>query len=263
MTGLAQRPVRRGFAVAYPTRLEVLADPALLREHIPASWLSKKELAGVLGVLMAFNAGGCSKDRPSGTSTRPAGNDLAGKAAIVAPVFEHGEGRGASGCVMVNPPVFLSEEEALQAITEELAQTGLRFSERKVRVEGVSIPARQMALEQDWVTGKPKLNPVVIPGRSNPLEVDLKDPVHQIAVEFVSENDYIALGGPNSMSSVQSYEFKEVANWVGKQVQEQGHGVRMAVFYDPKAGRDLSESKRLLRLQVKDFIDWLKGQGVI
>jgi hypothetical protein len=23
------------------------------------------------------------------------------------------------------------------------------------------------------------------------------------------------------------------------------------------------ESKRLLRLQVKDFIDWLKGQGVI
>jgi len=50
--------------------------------------------------------------------------------------------------VMVNPPVFLSEEEALQVITEELAQTGLTFPERKVPMrgspyqQGNSAPAR-------------------------------------------------------------------------------------------------------------------------
>jgi hypothetical protein len=63
--------------------------------------------------------------------------------------------------------------------------------------------------------------------------------------------------------------------------------VRIGIFYDPLTPynpkavyeeKDLellkqkfeelrtsarTESKRLLRLQVKDFIDWLKGQGVI
>jgi hypothetical protein len=60
-------------------------------------------------------------------------------------------------------------------------------------------------------------------------------------------------------------------------VQAKGKGVCFGAFYDPavrpdrrgyaegaeaeKAAR--AKSKRLLRLQVKDFVDWLKGQGVI
>ena len=48
---------------------------------------------------------------------------------VVAPIFEHGTGRGADGCVVVSPPVFLSEEEAVQVIREELAKQGIKLKE--------------------------------------------------------------------------------------------------------------------------------------
>ena len=43
--------------------------------------------------------------------------------AIVAPIFQHGEGRGATGCIVMSPPVFLSEEEALLVVREELGKS--------------------------------------------------------------------------------------------------------------------------------------------
>jgi len=70
---------------------------------------------------------------------------------------------------------------------------------------------------------------------------------------------YRALGGEFAVVGAK-LRLQGCGQVVGKQVQEPGRGVRMALFYDPKAGRDLTESKRLLRLQVKDFIDWLKGR---
>ncbi|NLE56936.1 MAG: hypothetical protein GX616_01135 [Planctomycetes bacterium] len=262
----------------YPTRLEILADPDLLKRHIPATWLSRGEMAGLLSVFLAVNGTGCSKDQPAASSTRPAGSDLAGKAAIVAPIFEHGDGRGAVGCVVTNPPVFLSEEEALQVITEELAQAGLVLPQRNTQMEGVAIPPRKYEFQLDWVSGEPRSTLVVLSNKSKPLDLDLRDPAKGVAIEFVSASDYISLGGPASGSSVQGLDFKDVAGWVGKNVQEQGRGLHAAVFYDP-AARPTSdrqpgswkqrsedsknESKRLLRLQVKDFVDWLKGQGVI
>jgi len=286
MANLTQKLVQSYRLPAYPSRLDVLADPDLLRQHVPPAWLSRKEMAGLLGVFLAVNGGGCSKEPSSGPSTRPAGNDLVGKAAIVAPIFEHGDGRGATGCVVVNPPVFLSEEEALQVITEELTQAGLTFSERNARMEGVSIPPRKRESQQDWVSGRRKMSLVPMTEKSKPLALDMKDPVRSVAIEFVSAPDYTSLGGPDSQLTVQSYDFKDVVKWVGKQVSEQGHGLRVALFYDPVtqpafdatkhrdavsrwvelgAAEALSktESKRLLRQQVKDFVDWLKGQGVI
>jgi hypothetical protein len=286
MAHLMHKPVQSYRLPAYPSRLEVAGDPDLLRRHVPLAWLSRKEMAGVLSVFLAVNGGGCSKHSPPGPATRPTGNDLAGKAAIVAPIFEHGDGRAADGCVVVNPPVFLSEQDALEVIREELGQAGLVSLDRDVRIEGVSIPARRMSFEKDWITGKSALNPVQIPGKTAPLDVDLKDPVHGIAIEFVSAPDYTSLGGVDSEMSVQSYDFKEVARWVGKQVSEQGRDLHLALFYDPvtrpdwdsrkynnaelaRADREKAqevsktESKRLLRQQVKDFVDWLKGQGVI
>lgn len=270
----------------YPTRLEILADPDLLKRHIPPTWLSRGEMAGLLSVFLAVNGSGCSKDTPPRPSTRPAGDDLAGKAAIVAPIFEHGDGRGAVGCVVANPPVFLSEEEALQVITEELAQAGLMLSQRNTQMEGVAIPPRKYEFQLDWVSGEPRSTLVVLSNKSKPLDLDLRDPAKGVAIEFVSASDYISLGGPASGSSVQGFDFKDVAGWVGKQISEHGQATRVALFYDPVTSPDWShrnyssrelamadrskakeqgktESKRLLREQVKDFVDWLKGQGVI
>lgn len=309
MATLRSRPVKRSVGPLYPTRLEILADPDLLKRHIPPTWLSRGEMAGLLSVFLAVNGTGCSKDPSPGTSTRPAGHDLAGKAAIVAPIFEHGEGRGATGCVVVNPPVFLSEEEALQVITEELQQAGVHFSQRDVPMNNVSIPLMIEVRREDWVTGRDGLTAKPARTQTKSLNLDLVDSTRFVAVEFVSQSDhgdaranYDETTGSLRWSSVQHYDFRDTAAWIGKYAGEQGRGLRLGVFYDPlerprpkvdprptsasaktqddtddlaalvrewgrvmKMTREehLVESKRLLRLQAKDFVDWLKGQGVI
>jgi hypothetical protein len=179
-------------------------------------------------------------------------------AAIIAPIFGHGEGRAFSGGVVASNE-FLSEEEALQVITEELSQAGIDVSNRSVELKEIRIPRRREGdkLEPGWwdtqfcegSTGKP-------------LNVDILDRKHRVAVEYVSESDYFNQGGQKSDSTVQRFWFREVAGHVAQKVGIQGRGIHFGVFYDP-CGRPVVESKRLLRLQVKDFIDWLKGQGVI
>ncbi len=309
MAAVRSRPVRRSAEPRYPTRVEALADPDLLRLHIPPSWLSRKEMAGLLGVFLAVNGGGCSKEPSSGPSTRPAGNDLVGKAAIVAPIFEHGDGRGVDGCMVINPPVFLSEQEALQVIREELGQAGLSFSQADTPMEGVSIPLRIETRREDWITGRTGLTAKPSGRDARPLRLDLRDSAHGVGVEFVSQSDCGEMRtdhddstGTITWSSVHEYDFKSTANWISKCANEQGRSLRLGVFYDPlerskprtdsrqtsrppgglddveamkaalleiesilKMTREerLVESKRLLREQVKDFVDWLKGQGVI
>ena len=66
----------------------------------------------------------------------------------VAPVFIHGEGRGALGCVVVSPPVFLSEAEAL----EVLAHVGLR---QVLRQHDAVVDVDAVGVEGDRDAGQP------------------------------------------------------------------------------------------------------------
>ena len=126
------QPVRRQKVPRYPTRLEVQANPTLLEKHLPPAWKTHAEMAGLVGVLLTANA---CVDLAQNSGTNPTV-----KHAIVAPIFVHGEGRGAVGCVVVNPPVFLSEQDAMQVIREELKKAGVVLSDNKVPLHGISIP---------------------------------------------------------------------------------------------------------------------------
>ena len=213
-------------------------------------------------------------------------------AAVVAPVFEHSAGRAASGCDVVVVPVFLSEEAALQVIREELETHGLRMDRKEIRDLEVTIPQRLM--RYDEVEGK-YVNAINESADTppTPLVIDLGDSRRQVAVEFVSEEEYEELSGVHSYPILREYDFKEVAGYVSERVRAEGHGVFFGAFYDPamnldqfaiwaeherdrtkkgeryEADRMLQERKirreaeRLLRLQVRDFVDWLKAQGVI
>ena len=266
------KPVRRYGTPAYPTRLQVLADPNLLKKHIPANWLSTPELAGAVAIFLAANS--CTK---AGEKQLPASSS----AAVVAPIFEHGEGRGATGCIAVSPPVFLSEEEALQVITEELTNAGVQVTGTDVVLEGVTIPQHIETYRHVGDRFEEKVEE--IPG-TEPLSVDIKDDEHRIGVEFVSKSDYFKLGGAMSPSTAQEYDFKQVARDVAKAVGQKGKGIYFGTFYDPipevdwkslrtekdwqkrweaAKTREGAEAKRLLRQQVQGFIDWLKGQGAI
>jgi hypothetical protein len=267
------KPVKRYRVPAYPTRLQVLVESDILAKNVPHGWQHTALTATAISVFLAANS-----FAQADNSCKPSNP----KAAVVAPIFEHGDGRGAIGCVVVAPPVFLSEEEALQVITEELTKSGLQVTDTNVVLKDVEIPQLREYYRQvgnDW-----KEEVEEIPGKTNPLSADIVDDKHHVAVEYVSESDYFHLGGPRSGSTVQGYNFKNVAASVAKAVEKKGPGVYFGTFYDPMTKADWTkskdekdwskrweqartqggtEAKRLLRLQVKDFVDWLKGQGVI
>lgn len=248
------RPVRHYKAPAYPTRRQVLADPRLLQKHLPAGWKLIPPMAGIAAVMLAANA--CVTNNPW--------QSLASRPAIVAPIFLHGEGRGVIGCVVENPPAFLSEEEALDIIREELAAAGITTWSEDTTLPTVWVPERARPFDADSPPGGPK------PLTARRLQVDMMDEEQHIAVEYVSLADYNALrtsGG--AWSSVQEYNLPEVARDISHYVEEQGKDLYFGAFYDPVAERSWENSssapgsRELLRQQVQDFIEWLEGQGVL
>jgi hypothetical protein len=278
MRRLTAKPMSRVRRPAYPTKLQALADPNLLAKHVPHAWLSRAEIAGSLGAFLAANAAGCSDKPPAPGSGKP--DPRLEKAAIVAPIFEHGEGRGVDGCVVLSPPVFLSEEEAVKIITEELSAMGFGAPDRDVTLNGVTIPARRWRPAYDWISGASGELVRELPHVTKPLIAHLEDASRHVAVAYVSQWRYCELGGVLRGRTAEDYDFKEVAQFVAGKVEKQGRGVYFGAFYDPTTmpkcdwenqsfnyktahQEAQTESKRLLRQQVKDFIDWLKAQGVI
>jgi hypothetical protein len=279
--------------------MEVLADRKLLQKYMPPAWKSCAEMAGAVAILLTANSCLAQPQDPK--------LGKAGAAAVVAPIFEHGEGRGAIGCVVVNAPVFLSEQDAMQVIREELRRSGVTLSDNNVPLSDVTIAQR----EEHWsvTKGKPDISTGTI-GKSKPLVLQGLDPKKRVGIEVVYSEDYFDLGGARSSSTVQGYDFKAVAKEVRDQVASKGHDLYLGTFYDPAAANDdfrhedpefrnklqslyaeyekikepamkeakqkeidalyehhldpiKEESRRLLRMQIKDFVDWLKAQGAI
>ncbi len=139
----------------------------------------------------------------------------------------------------------------------------------------------------DWASQTHGLHVEDVTG---PLRIDLLDPVRHIGVEFVNATEYEELGGPDG--SEWAVDLKATAARVGDAVRTQGEGLCVGLFYDPVRSCSLlalpakadsrepeednrqsqwaatseearEESRRLLRMQVRDFVDWLKGQGVL
>jgi hypothetical protein len=272
------RPVPRTPIPAYPTRLQILEDPSLLERHLPPAWRRHAELAAAATVFLAVNVAGHGQSAETEDPDAPPPAAPATPPAVVAPIFEHGDGRGATGCVVVAPPVFLSEEEALQVISEELGKHGITLGEHEVTLPDVTIPPRH---RKDF-DGDEVVEELT---RARPLELDARSTEPRVALEFVSREEYFELGGvdfpPNSFSSVRSYDTREVAQRLAEQVQAQGEGMYFGAFYDPMVKitreegaqedvtweelqkRTRERARTQLREQVQDFVEWLQGQGVI
>jgi hypothetical protein len=241
---MESQPVSHTETPAYPTRREVLAGAATFA------------LASFTGCWQVL------------------AEDKDGKL-VVAPLFEHGTGRGATGCVVVSPPVFLSEEEGMQIVREELAKQGIDLK-ADVTLTGVKVPLRQMkyeSVEKPDGTTEHKSTLVEVEGKAEPLKLDGVDAAKKVGVEFVSHEDYYKLGGPHSMSTVQQYDLKEVAQYVGTLAKKQGKDqLFLGFFYDPMTKmndfrqegektdwnelnkRGKVESVKLLRQQTQDFV---------
>jgi hypothetical protein len=262
--------VRESKTPAYPTRREVLAGAAGFA------------LAGLCGRMCVFAATEEGKT-------------------IVAPIFEHGEGRGATGCVVLSPPVFLSEEEAMQIIREELAKHGVQLKDGII-LKGVRIPERMARTKENGKTRLEEIDPENDPEfRTLPKEAREEARKHaprllglsgidaskKVATKFVSEARYTVLGGALDGMSWE-YDFKEVARYVAGKAKEQGKdAIYLGVFYDPMVAMDMEamhkrrekigfgaaweeankerrdKARKLLRQQVRDFAAWLKEKKVV
>jgi hypothetical protein len=284
---LARYPVPR-----YPTRPQVEQNPTLTRRSLssPVRHLLETGISGAMALLVPLS--GCDRN-PAGTAAAPSSQQVEGqtpsttgtptkpkvsrKALLVAPIFEHGSGRGATGCMVVSPPVFLSEEEALTIIKEELSKAGITMA------AGTTVfPKVQMHKEIERCSNGN--------GTCKPLQMDLQDSTGRIHIEFVSYTDNLIMCQkcpPKTVwtwSSAQDYDLKGMAEQMRTGFQQRaGRGV-FGVFYDPLVSRDMlemaremystngqgifrrtqaefrAEAKELLRQQVRDFAQWLADQ---
>lgn len=278
------KPRTRPTAPAYPTRQQLLSNPDALHENLPPKWQPLVAAGGLSVILLvaglASSLGGCENHvqtagvpQPPTVTTEEHAQQLAKAAGpIVAPIFEHGTGRATTGCEVIAPPVFVSEEEARQIIIEELSKVGIKLTQQDVELKDIGIRPKKI----DTVTKDGQATTVQVPGDPRPLVADLVDPAKHVAVEYVSETDYHTLGGEMSMSSVETYDFKKVSQELAEQIKAGKGDLRFGVFYDPAGRADLEngdmtekmktaekQAKEDLRQQIRDFAAWLKKQGVI
>lgn len=288
-------------APAYPTKLQLSNDPTLLMRHLPPTW-RKLVGAGTAGAMLLGSLAGCSRetntaspppiavsvDHSASLPATTAARSSQPQAALVG-LFEHGDGRGAIGCVVISPPSFLTEEEGLQVVKEELAKVGITFDRKNVQLKNVEIyPAGFLSVSSE-TRAKPDGFTTQDVVRPQAVTLDLYDSVHQISVEFICERDAEKFGwdeyngryvgdnpspeGRRAMSTVSSFDLAKTAEHLAAKLRKDAPAGRYGIFYDPAAPQDrpargtgvklTEESNPELRQQVRDFVGWLKDQGVV
>ncbi len=273
------RKVRRQRRPGYPTRPEVARDPELLRRHVPSAWKKSAQVTAALSIVLAS---AYAQDAPSKA-----------KGFKVAPIFEHGEGRGATGCVVMTPPQFLAEDDALRIIIQEMEKAGIPTPDRGKSFRDITYGENIFPPPPDK-DGTGPWTPDLLEGDRKPIVFDLYEPLEGIVIEYVSSTGrQFAVTDQDKFlsrfSSVVSYDLLDAAKRLRRNLERnRSHrNLYCGVFYDPgyshktvdsakiSLGPD-NDAKRkdaveslnpspadLLRAQVKDFIEWLKGQGAI
>lgn len=244
-------------------------DPQPVQHYATPKYPTRRDLmlgaAGfVLIELFGDEAKAAESDRPAAGRT------------VVAPIFKHGEGRGATGCIVIAPPVFLSEEEAMQIIREELTKHGVKLGD-PMTLADVTMTVRYEHLDIVEKGGKEELKRRIEEATgvaTEPLKLGGVDRTKKVAVLFVSEKAYHDLGGPMGFSTVRRYDFAEVAEYVAAHLKKQSKAdICVGLLYDPAVSerrsfwetetRAKAKAIDLLRQQTHDFAAWLKQRKVL
>lgn len=272
------KPVKQTEKPKYPLKTELKDEE--LKKQIPRRWASSPAAKIALGTLAVVTLTGCAPERipglidtvipPTEASVSTTPNYVPEGTTVpaminVAPLFQHGDGRGAFGCVMVAPPVFLSEEDALSVVNEVAKEYGLEFTVTDgPELSNVLQPNIDLTPDMgEDSAGKTKGLDKVIN-----LKADFAEASHDIAIEYVSVDDIKEWAGPSG-ATVDEYDTKEAADQLCDALEQAvpaDYGFyTMGVLYDPCEYSDNSKpgSVEQLKAQAKDFFEWLKTQGVI
>jgi hypothetical protein len=272
------RPVKEREKPKYPKKDEI--DIEEVKRSIPKRWASSPAAKIALGTLAAVSLAGCVPQVPAGSPAPPSATTeettstvetyhlegiVAAPTVNVAPLFIHGNGRGAFGGDMASMPAFLSEEEALAMINEAASGYGLKFS----IIDGAEF--------YNVLQPVTDLNPPSIDGEGPApadtfitLKPDFTDSEHGIAIEFITREDVSQWSLRRSISTVEVYDTKDTAAQLSESLENVSADrlYTAAVLYDPCDYSDSDAEARALseedvKAQAKDFFEWLKQQGII
>ncbi len=289
-----------------PTAAEVAANPELVAPAPPRAprGISSALGVGFLGALLAQLAEGADpaiQPLPAAVldAERAASDaDAAAKAeatrrsvaTLVAPMLQKAldeDGRGAFGCVAVDPPTMLSENEALNLIEQEFAKAGVKlrdcyeltgFSQTRTDWKAERKP-RGKGEEDEWRfaisgDGDPARPTRIEPGS---WVFDFASEDGTLLVEFLSEDDHSKLEDKNRgfMSTVRSYDFPRRAARLREDLATRTNGapVTVALFFDPltsvykwtdhkKVPRPGSRFEKMSEKEI-DGMDWRKRRELL
>lgn len=318
-------PMKRYREPVYPTRRALNEKPELLR-LVPARWqantavLTTLATFGLLAMpqwVAADDAGGATPGAPIvlaggiGPSEVPVFRPIPIDSIptrmypTLAPITAHGDGVGTAQGTPADT-VFLPEKEARAIIADELTKAGFAVNDDKLELQGIPVPTTfpnglDLA-DGDDIGGRLFINrmtpsihfaPIAWPVTKQPLVLDAVDEQHNIAVEYISREDYedwFSKDPRIAADNTSRYDIQRAATRLRSGIGESQAkpNTRIGVFYDPclepqdvleNMGQDpngnlgldqqlVEENAKMmaryeLRQQVRDFIGWLKSQNAI
>lgn len=248
---------------AYPTISEI---GSVDLSRVPTRWQGLRSVAASIGAAamtlkaISLEAAEAAKPVPSAPvaavpkaeAVKEAVKRPVTDVCPLSPVAIGGEGRGAFGCIVSNPPVILSESEALDIIETEFRKRGIELLDG-IELEGGKAPPRGEEIKKYLWTCKEfeasgKEYDYCATSRGAPLPLvnrnwraDLGTKDGKIVVEFVSSRDEdvwnkTRLKDPG-WCSVSHCDVREAAERVveGLSARIEGEPVTVGVFYDPVA----------------------------
>ncbi|KNY26079.1 hypothetical protein [Pseudobacteroides cellulosolvens] len=276
-------PVKKYQKPKYPEKYIILENPELLK-NIPNRWKKNAYVCIAASTLLAISFSGCEKmqndnDKTSSIvdsiySEAPLNIKLDKEDGLIPPVFKHGDGMGSFGCSSVVPPVFLSEEEAFKVVSDEADKYGIKFTKNDLVIKDMEVPSTFCYLDFNG-ENKKKVNSV-----NGDMTFDGYDKGKKIGFEFISKEDYVGWKVEQGYrSSVEEYLAYEAAEVLREGLVKKKADAAIGVFYDPMEPSpekfkdnkiyDFTEEELRkeatdkLRGQVRDFLSWLKAQGII
>jgi len=276
------KPVKIKKKPGYPTIKTFIENPELLSKNVPFAWIRNQYAATTLATFILCGCGNLSNGQKEKPTIVVVSKDIKKdkSAAIksvkndpikVARIFSHGDGTGAIGCEVMSPPVFISEDEARKIIFTALKKENLIFSTTNTPVLKFAAPP----IANDCFFNDKKLKNAK--NAKVEIQLDGYNKQYNLAIEYVSADDFKKFKNDDAcMSSVEGFNTKGAAELIMNELKNQGT-TNAVVFYDPMPrisfmstemyGNPEIRINNLARVQllaqVKDFIEWIKKEGII
>ena len=249
---LKAKPIKAYRIPSYPDMEKASLNPDLLKK-LPECWRYNKAVITAILALSSLSLAGCNeKTQPAQEGSTTLSEIESGKIAssdqvyTVAPIFEHGRGTGSLGCEVVAPPAYMSEQEAMAIIKNEALKAGINLE---------AIPDKYTVEAHGKVGSE--------------VSLEVYDKEKGIAVSFISIDESIvnegeAISTPSgtiyTYSTVSRHDTLKRAKDAVEDWSKMDIPYVVGTFYEPGYEANTEED---LRAQVRDFIEWLRGQGVI